>query len=456
MVYEHSNPVEVGARSAVSNAISDCQRFGISIFQRHALSELSAPEMCTNSVERSSITTFAGPTDSVQAVLNNPELRTALDGATSITITADTSKADIILKPDGSVEQFLKMNRGDCRKLVVALEEGEYEPDLGDDKQFQMFKSIMEYAKNSGKSIAMDFSHERQSGSKSVGSSRDYVSSNIQSDLTSQTMNPHNGQEFARTTSDTRYSPPVQIDWSRVDLFDLLLDWFGSDEETFKKLMPGLYKKIAGADGNIDRRKLRSLVDSRDPDLNSLRAELPRLATAFPNADRPHGSGNSRNGADSGASDSGATGGKVSTSCDAVNPTGAKLADKAAQVSNELGTYGYCAKGVSYAIERATGKIIYGNANDMRKTLPDEGFTVSNSKNLKVGQVVHVYWTPEVYAQEQARRGPCPNYGDIAVIGKGRDGQLYAYNDAATPLNDYLQKSRYDWNTLKVFNPPNS
>ncbi|MDZ4837906.1 MAG: hypothetical protein SGJ27_29325 [Candidatus Melainabacteria bacterium] len=215
------------------------------------------------------------------------------------------------------------------------------------------------------------------------------------------------------------------------------MDWFESDPETFKKLMPHLFKKIAGSNGKLDPKKLRQVVDSKDPELVKLKGQLPQLAEAFPSSKK-------------GGSDG------ISSSGDAVNATGAVLAEKAACVSSELGTSGYCAKGVSFAIERATGKVIWGNANDMRQSLPDQGFTVAQSKDLKVGQVVHVYWTPEVYAQEQARRGPCPNYGDIAVIGKGRDGQMYAYNDAATPLSNYLQKSRYDWNTLKVFNPPSS
>ncbi|MBX3073221.1 hypothetical protein KF913_04830 [Candidatus Obscuribacterales bacterium] len=375
---------------------------------------------------------FQLPSDSMQ-LFDNAEMRAAIEAASSITVTDDCSNADVVLKPDGAIQQFLRMDRkgGD---LVIALEKGDFVPDISADKQFQLFKSLMEYAQELGKVVEMDFASGpvlTASDTGNYSSARTVYDTGRQVARTTtdtsyrpeRTISNAGGYQPARTISDTSAYQPPQVDWSQIDLFDLLMDWFASDPEAFKKRMPGLYKKIVGANGRIDTKKLRHLVDSKDASLESLRSPST---------------------------------GKVSTSCDAVNATGAKLADKAAQVSGELGTYGYCAKGVSYAIERATGKIIYGNANDMRETLPSEGFTVSKSKDLKVGQVVHVYWTPEVYAQEQARRGPCPNYGDIAVIGKGRDGQLYAFNDAATPLDDYLKKSRYDWSTLKVFTPPNS
>ncbi len=398
----------------------------MSILQMDSVSDLRFGERIAANVP------FQLPSDSMQ-LFDNAEMRAAIEAASSITVTADCSNADVVLKPDGTIQQFLRMDRkgGD---FVIALERGDFVPDISADKQFQLFKSLMEYAQELGKIVEMDFA----SGPVRTASDTDNYSpvrtvydtgrqvARTTTDTSyrpERTISDTGSYQPARTISDTSAYQPPQTDWSQVDLFDLLMDWFASDPETFKKRMPELYKKIVGANGRIDTKKLRHLVDSKDPSLESLR--LP-------------------------------SSGKVSTSCEAVNATGAKLADKAAQVSDELGTYGYCAKGVSYAIERATGKIIYGNANDMRETLPSEGFTVSKSKELKVGQVVHVYWTPEVYAQEQARRGPCPNYGDIAVIGKGHDGQLYAFNDAATPLDDYLKKSRYDWNTLKVFNPPNS
>ena len=415
MIHDRINSLETGPIAKESSLMSILQ-----------MSDLRFGERIESNVP------FQLPSDSMQ-LFDNAEMRAAIEAASSITVTDDCSNADVVLKADGAIQQFLRMDRkgGD---LVIALEKGDFVPDISADKQFQLFKSLMEYTQELGKVVEMDFASgpvRTASDTGNYSSARTVYDTGRQVARTTtdtsyrpeRTISDAGGYQPARTVSDTSAYQPPQVDWSQIDLFDLLMDWFASDPEAFKKRMPGLYKKIVGADGRIDTKKLRHLVDSKDPSLESLRSH---------------------------------SGGKVSTSCDAVNATGAKLADKAAQVSDELGTYGYCAKGVSYAIERATGKIIYGNANDMRETLPSEGFTVSKSKDLKVGQVVHVYWTPEVYAQEQARRGPCPNYGDIAVIGKGRDGQLYAFNDAATPLDDYLKKSRYDWSTLKVFTPPNS
>lgn len=415
MIHDRINSLETGPIAKESSLMSILQ-----------MSDLRFGERIESNVP------FQLPSDSMQ-LFDNAEMRAAIEAASSITVTDDCSNADVVLKPDGAIQQFLRMDRkgGD---LVIALEKGDFVPDISADKQFQLFKSLMEYAQELGKVVEMDFASgpvRTASDTGNYSSARTVYDTGRQVARTTadtsyrpeRTISDAGGYQPARTISDTSAYQPPQVDWSQIDLFDLLMDWFASDPEAFKKRMPGLYKKIVGADGRIDTKKLRHLVDSKDPSLESLRSP---------------------------------SSGKVSTSCDAVNATGAKLADKAAQVSDELGTYGYCAKGVSYAIERATGKIIYGNANDMRETLPSEGFTVSKSKDLKIGQVVHVYWTPEVYAQEQARRGPCPNYGDIAVIGKGRDGQLYAFNDAATPLDDYLKKSRYDWSTLKIFNPPNS
>jgi hypothetical protein len=91
----------------------------------------------------------------------------------------------------------------------------------------------------------------------------------------------------------------------------------------------------------------------------------------------------------------------------------------------------------------------------MRKSLPDHGFSVANSNNLKVGQIAHVYWTPEVWEQEKRIRGKnTPNYGDIFVIGKDKNGQLIALNDNKIPLENHLSNPRYDISTLKVFTPP--
>lgn len=514
MVNEFQIPLD---SAAAPNSSVDSS--ALSALHRQALSVMSAVER-TASLAGSFSSPFA-PQEQNSTIVRTPELKTALDAAPSVVLKMETnnnSRADMVVKRDGSIEHYLNMDAASQRNrdLVIAVErddtgtnslaepltesqkktlselkeylcdsqkkftvndieletkketnKGEGDNDKsnkendGKENGKENYKKLSDIFKDSD--IFKTFERNRNysgpmrratdSGASRVASASDYSPG-------ASSAGRFSASDYSpRSVSPGPYFPAARIDWNQIDLFDLMMDWFGADEEAFKELMPGLFKKIFGPNGKIDPKKLRRLVDSKDPGLKELRKELPRLAESFPNSriirelTSSAGDGNSSSQSGDRSSSSHE---KVSSCSDAVNATGAVLADKAAQVSSELGTYGYCAKGVSFAIERATGKIIWGNANDMRKTLPSEGFTETQSKNLKVGQVVHVYWTPEVYAQEQARRGPCPNYGDIAIIGKGEDGQLYAYNDAATPLNDYLQKSRYDWNTLKVFNPPNS
>lgn len=395
------------------------------------------------------------------------EFKTAINDSSKVIVRmppCDTAGSDIVIKRDGTIIHYLNLSpQNDGRNLVISLEKA-----VGADsgltiEQKESLNDLISYTKYLEKEFSVEFPDSMRDETAKVSKSgnilREALSRLLRHKNQVPPLSAHqppvddaelNNRAFSNTappersfdrsarsgTADnTRYVPSNNRDWTQVNLFDLLTDWFSADPETFQKLMPGLYKKIAGANGKLDATKLRKLLESKDPMMNNLKSQLPRLADSFPSAKH-------------------STADHMSSSDNAVNKTGAVLAEKAAKVSEELGSSGYCAKGVSFAIERATGKVIWGNANDMRESLPEQGFTVSQSKQLKVGQVVHVYWTPEVYAQEQARRGPCPNYGDIAIIGKGRDGQLYAYNDAATPLNNYLQKSRYDWNTLKVFNPP--
>jgi hypothetical protein len=445
-------------------SLNDIPRTGAESVEFTALHRQAVSAMSASDASVSQVCASAAPCHA-EVLAEAPELRAALNGASSVRVlpAADASDADLVIKRDGSIEQFIKLNRSvvDQGELIIAME-----TDIPGMKnltisQIKTLQDLSDYLDRIQKELCIDSITEIEGepidalpgGSKrhardasqhnpapiEPGRTSPSGINGMDNAATTRALNRSSDQAesfSAGTGRDTTLRQTAQRDWSDVDLFQLLLDWFSSDEETFKKLMPGLYKKIAGANGKIDLKRLRKIVDSKDPILKPLRNEFPRIAEAFSSATKSGGD-------------------QVSASCDAVNPTGAVLAVKAAQVSNELGTSGYCAKGVSYAIERATGKVIWGNANDMRNSLPEQGFSVAQSKDLKVGQVVHVYWTPEVYAQEQARRGPCPNYGDIAVIGKGHDGKLYAYNDAATPLDDYLQKSRYDWSTLKVFNPPN-
>jgi len=393
------------------------------------------------------------------------EMKQAVDSSSKVIVKIhanDGDNSDLVIKSDGTIVQKLNMDPKASTKghLTVGVEsEGAIEKGSAAKKlteaQAAALREVMAYVNSKNK----DFSVEMPPPVKQDQPKAE-LKSVTQPEVSNEKLTPPASE--ARYTQPGRrgysnpgsfapsyeaspgsnmveniYSAPAPIDFSQVDLSELLMEWFSADPEKFKKLMPELYKKIAGADGKIDPKKLSQLQNANEPLLENLKTQLPSLANEFP-------------------ATKALSGGAVSTSGDAINPTGAKLAEKAAQVSDELPGSGYCAKGVSLAIERATGKTIFGNANDMRETLPGNGFKEASSKELKVGQVVHVYWTPEVYAQEQARRGPCPNYGDIAVIGKGKDGQLLAINDNSMPLNDYLAKSRYDWNTLKVFNPPRS
>jgi hypothetical protein len=390
-----------------------------------------------------------------------PELKSAVDNSAKVIVkmpSANTEGADLVIKRDGSIVQYLNMdpNKDGSKNLTVSLEKGS--GNSLSKEQAEALKELVAYTKTRNKEFSVEApptsppkatpntaesaSQEIPAGSPGPRPGAPEASSAGRSGGESGTgrsySNPGASPERSAnhgTGGDTGYRSSAQRDWSQVDLSELLMEWFGADPETFKRLMLELYKKIAGADGKIDPKKLRQLQESNDPLLGSVKNQLPLFAEVFPPTQGSSGA--------------------VSASGDAVNATGEKLSDAAAQVAAELPGSGYCAKGVSYAIERATGLVIGGNANDMRVSLPDHGFSLANPKEpLKVGQVVHVNWTSEVHQEEQGRRGPCPNYGDIAVITRGKDGKLYAANDNMIPLDDYLGKDRYAWNTLKVFNPP--
>ncbi len=434
-----------------------------SVFQRSESRQTSAR---VDSLEPSGLI----PTDAefVESERLSVEFKTAINDSSKVIVRmppCDTTRSDIVIRRDGTIVHYLNLSpQKDGRNLVISLEKTAGANSGLTVEQKESLNDLIAYTRSREKEFSIEFPEPMRDETRKTTSSGNILREALSRLLRNknQVLPPPDHQPspvgdtvsngafstsapqqrsfdqsaHSSTTDNTRYVPSNNRDWTQVNLFELLMDWFGADPETFQKLMPGLYKKVAGANGKLDATKLRKLLESKDPMVSNLKNQLPRLAESFPSAKH-------------------STADHMSPSDNAINKTGEVLAEKAAKVSEELGSSGYCAKGVSFAIERATGKVIWGNANDMRESLPEQGFTVSqSSKELKVGQVVHVYWTPEVYAQEQARRGPCPNYGDIAIIGKGRDGQLYAYNDAATPLNNYLQKSRYDWSTLKVFNPP--
>lgn len=419
--------------------------------------------------EKSEKTEKTDKTDMTETAVLTTELRSAVDRASKVIVkmpSAGSDNSDVIIKADGKIQQNLNMDpqKPDSQNLVIAFEQKDPSTQGLSKEQADALQKLMKYVKEKDKEFTVDapdqpLEKEVKVPNVEVPVVKADEPAKVQSRVESpepQSVNPaqpsnsyspssYSPNSYASrggsdtsssgdySSSNSYYSAPQDL--SQVNMSELLMEWFAADPEKFKKLFPELFKKISGADGKIDLAKLQMLQKSNDPMLASMKESLPGLVSEFPPTKA-------------------LSGGPASLSADAVNSTGAKLSDKAAQVADELSGSGYCAKGVSLAIERATGKTIYGNANDMRETLPSHGFTEASNKELKVGQVVHLYWTPEVYAQERAKRGDCPNYGDIAVIGKGKDGKLYAFNDNAIPLDDYLKKTRYDKNSLKVFNPP--
>jgi hypothetical protein len=397
------------------------------------------------------------------------EVKQAIDGSDQVKVKAlaKGEQADLIVKADGSIEQKIKMSpiQDKAKVLTIGVELGDASSKLSE-AQEKTLNSLLKLAQSKDKLqanstdelekhlgarlLANGESGQTGQANSEVGGTIPSLSQGIEGggvNRSSDSFVSSAAGAYSGTRGDSAvqspYSQPSESynsfasppDFRQVDISALLMEWFAADPEKFKKLMPDLYAKLKGADGKLDPAKLKEFSQTDSAMLTSLRSTIPSIASEFPEAKALSAVG-------------------YTTSAEAISQSGAKLAEQAAKVSDQLGGSGYCAKGVSYAIENAFGMIIPGNANDMRESLPKYGFTVDSGKELKVGQVVHVPWTPEVYAQERARRGNCPNYGDIAVIGKGKDGQLYAYNDNAIPLNDYLSKSRYDWNQMKVFNPP--
>ncbi len=436
-----------GVEPSVSNPSGNIEKL---------LPEERSAEVAVSPIDRVAMRPSLAAEESMEPGKLTPELKSAVEHSERVIVkmpSHDTEGTDLVIKRDGSILQYLNVdpNKDSSKNLTVSFEKGS--GDSLSEEQAEALKELLAYTKTRNKEFSVETpptaapkSAEGASPEFPAGSPGPILGAPEASSADRSSGESGTGRSYSNpgaspersasygTGGDTGYRSSAQRDWSQVDLEELLIEWFGADPETFKRLMPELYKKIAGADGKIDPKKLRQLQESNDPLLGSVKNQLPLFAEVFPPTQGSSGA--------------------VSASGDVVNATGAKLSDAAAQVSAELPGSGYCAKGVSYAIERATGLVIGGNANDMRESLPDHGFTVANSKDLKVGQVVHVYWTPEVYAQERARRGPCPNYGDIAVITRGKDGKLYAANDNMIALDDYLGKDRYAWNTLKVFNPP--
>lgn len=425
--------------------------------------ESTKPEAVKREVVKSpDKATIAAQTEKAEHGALTTELKSAVDKASKVIVkmpSAGSDNSDVVIKPDGKIVHNLNMDpqKPDSQNLTIAFEQKDPSTQDLSKEQVEALQKLMVYVKDKDKEFtvhtpdsvvakevktqevpqpSVNVEQEKVDSPRVEASQRSH-SGGDQSYRSSypRSISSSGSSDYGGDYSSSNSYSPAASEVNEASMSEVLMEWFTADPEKFKRLFPELYKKISGADGKIDLAKLQMLEKSGDPMLASLKDSLPNLVNEFPQTKA-------------------LSGGPASLSADAVNSTGAKLADKASQVADEMSGSGYCAKGVSAAIERTTGKAIYGNANDMRETLPGHGFSEASSKDLKVGQIVHVYWTPEVYAQERAKRGNCPNYGDIAVIGKGKDGQLYAYNDNAVPLDNYLKKSRYDWNTLKAFNPP--
>lgn len=403
-----------------------------------------------------------------------PELRHAIEHCAKVVVKMPASKGervDLLIKSDGKVVPNSDISRKEPNSHLTVGVEAESGHDVSK-AQTDALKEVISYADSHKKAVALEtspaesekrapaVSHSmphpipvepvsvpahasahasaraavslRHADNKVDSKHEHSVAQAVKHFSRSEPIEPRKNFE---SQSDISHTVSKPTDNAQVNIKQLLEEWFTANPEKFRQIMPDLYKALAGADGKLDPIKLSQLSEANNPLLENLRNRLPAIAAEFPQSQ----AGNVQ---------------LLANASDAVSAKGILLADKAAQVASQLGSVGYCAKGVSEAIQGAIGKTITGNANDMRESLTSHGFSVASSNELKVGQIVHVNWTPEVYAQERAKRGNCPNYGDIAIIGKGKDGQLFAFNDHVTPLKDYLGKSRYDWNSMKVFNPP--
>ncbi|MDP3506725.1 MAG: hypothetical protein Q8T09_01925 [Candidatus Melainabacteria bacterium] len=396
------------------------------------------------------------------------EMKAAVDKSEKIVVKMAPAggdkddKSDLVIKADGTIVQNLNMDpkKAESQHLTVSVEQNIGSSETLTKQQQDALEKVLAYAKGKNKEVTLAESAsstppeakegkatpvpnaaQPSAGDSGGGGGGGGGGGSAPSGDAAMPGGADGGAYGAASDSgagysgDGGYSSPSPPDYSKVDLSALVTEWFNDPAslEKFKKLYPELYARLLGPDGKLDMNKLNKMKASNDPVLEGLRDKLPTIASEFPNTK--------------------ALSSVPSASGDAVNPTGAKIAESALQVAAELPGSGYCAKGVSYAIERATGKVIGGNANDMRESLPSHGFKETPFKDLKVGQVVHAYWTPEVYAQEQAKRGPCPNYGDIFVVGKDKNGQLLAINDAIVPLDQKLSHDRYAWGGAKAFTP---
>ncbi len=390
------------------------------------------------------------------------EMKAAVDKSEKIVVKIAPAggdkddKSDLVIKADGTIVQNLNMDpkRTDSKNLTVSVEQTVGSTETLTEQQNDALEKVLAYAKEKNKEVTLDKANPSAPTEASESSAAPIPSAGPPRAGDSggggggfapsgDGMAGGGGASGAADSGagysgDGGYSSPSPPDYSKVDLSALVTEWFNDPAslEKFKKLYPELYAKLLGPDGKLDMNKLRQMKASNDPLLEGLREKLPTIAAEFP--------------------ESKALSSVPSASGEYVNPTGKKIAESAKQVSREMGGTGLCATAVSEAIKRAMGVDIWGNANDIPKDLVKHGFTEVDPKNgLKPGQVLVVPWTEEVYAQERLKRGQhVANIGDTVVIGKDSEGKLKAYNDAEYTLNGYLEKQRYAFEKLRVFNPP--
>ncbi len=396
------------------------------------------------------------------------EMKAAVDKSEKIIVKVapagddNGDKSDLVIKADGTIVQNLNMDpkRTDSKNLTVSVEQTVGSTETLTKQQNDALNKVIAYAEEKKKEVTLDkanpsapteaseirpapIQNAAQPNAGDYGSGGGGGGGGLAptSDAT-MSRGAGGGAPGAATDSgagysgDGGYSSPSPPDYSKVDLSELVTEWFNDPAslEKFKKLYPELYAKLLGPDGKLDMNKLKQMKASNDPLLEGLRDKLPTIASEFPNTK--------------------ALSSVPSASGDAVNPTGAKIADFAWKNSSPNGTGGWCAGTVSKTIEEATGHIVYGNANHFPVNLKKIGYTEADPNNLKVGQIVVVPWTKEVWAAEREKRGNCENIGDTMVIGKDPSGRLMALNDLRYPLDQYLTSSRYDFRQMKVLTPP--
>ncbi len=396
------------------------------------------------------------------------EMKAAVDKSEKIVVKMAPAggdkddKSDLVIKADGTIVQNLNMDpkKAESQHLTVSVEQNIGSSETLTKQQQDALEKVLAYAKGKNKEVTLAESasstppeakegkatpvpNAAQPSAGDSGGGGGGGGGSAPSGDAAMSGGADGGAYGAASDSgagysgDGGYSNPSPPDYSKVDLSALVTEWFNDPAslEKFKKLYPELYAKLLGPDGKLDMNKLKQMKASNDPLLEGLREKLPTIASEFPETK--------------------ALSSVPSASGDYVNETGKKIADIAWKNSSPTGTGGWCAGTVSKTIEEATGHIVYGNANHFPANLAKIGYTKGDPNNLKVGEIVVVPWTKEVWAAERAKRGDCENIGDTGVVGRDpKSGRLMILNDLRYPIDRYFTSSRYDFSQLQVLRPP--